>query len=1111
MKKVISVVMTVCMIASLIITGFADSDIYIFADSDCITAEIPKAYANAEPKILGSDGTEIEFDYEYTNPTELKLKFTDSIDGVCKLVLAGEGVSKSVNFEVRNVFSSASMGLVIDKSECVTQNDCSDGISFTANEDASVTVYPKNFSEYMTGRCRLSYILRTDDEKYDLSSLIVSENEKYYDTKAKNFFYKLIPGKTAMRHTYDNENQYWDNVGESFINPDGSANRIDIIANDYMTAIYGNGRSILSSADNEKLPESGGIAWRIYVHAGKTYTIENIRLISVDAYDYDRTEKIYVDTSGDDDGSGSPEEPLKTIRQAFDAARRSDCYNVDIIINSGVYYFENKTTISGLNRNVRITADGKAVFTAERKLSADADDSVLDDDVLCRISNEARDKVIKITLPDELRDNFNLDKRKKQAQIPSLYQNGKKLSVSRWPDFDYNNIESVVNDGHSGNGGAVIGYESDNPAAWLTAGMMYMEHYGSNDWCREWSKIKQIDSVNKTIELEDGASYPFKHEKRWSAVNVLEEINLPGEYYTDFEEGVLYVYPFDGISDFSTDGSISAFFDIVSCNGLTFDGIEFCRNESDSIKISESSKNVVIKNCLFHDTGGVVIMGQNCSVADSVFYDMPGNCITVSGGDRETMESSGNVIRNNQISVLGSYRCGYGTEPCITVSGVDVRVTGNVIHGSAVSALQLNAANACEISGNEIYNVINASADAGAIYMGCDLGSYGNVISDNYIHDYNAKSSYITEGSTGVYIDDWFSGITVRNNVLGKTTDGADSRGIHLAGGRDNTVQDNFMFNLNNGIMAIDRFSAGYLMIPSEMKRRILANSLFAVETVGTAYGAEFPQVNVTRQEYLKAYDYPTLPVEGRTDDIDGFWRLFPKNNNISGNVCYAKDNLIYDSIIQSGYVADNEFYPAQIINHGGGDKVMYTGNAPISQFALISPRDGVINGKSSAKINWENAMNADEYNYEIAADSEFKQVVYCGTTISNGADIYGLDESTKYYVRVTARNLSSLNPSSKEAVLESYVSEICQSDGGILVSHTAPVGSYIVCALRDNDELKKVIIDLVDEGETIKKVSLDAGDAGIAEIYFWDRYSLRPLCRTMKYDLSAKDKLHGL
>lgn len=67
-------------------------------------------------------------------------------------------------------------------------------------------------------------------------------------------------------------------------------------------------------------------------------------------------------------------------------------------------------------------------------------------------------------------------------------------------------------------------------------------------------RIAQIDTTDKTIKLDEAVMYGLisgADYNRWYVVNLLEEVDVPGEYYIDYPNMTLWLYPSEKIEKLS--------------------------------------------------------------------------------------------------------------------------------------------------------------------------------------------------------------------------------------------------------------------------------------------------------------------------------------------------------------------------------------------------------------------------------------------------------------------------------------------------------------------------------------------------------------------------------
>jgi len=181
------------------------------------------------------------------------------------------------------------------------------------------------------------------------------------------------------------------------------------------------------------------------------------------------------------------------------------------------------------------------------------------------------------------------------------------------------------------------------------------------------------------------------------------------------------------------------------------------------------------------------------------------------GGDRTTLQSSGNVINNNHIHNMGTVLL--TRSPGIRISGVGTQVTHNLLEQGAGSAINIEG-NDHLIEKNEIHHFCLQTSDCGAIYSGRDWSYRGNAIKSNYIHDiigYGMSSVDVAKNqvvykspnfSVSVYLDDAASGFEISGNIF----DNAGQRVIQLGGGRDNKITNNYINNYDYAIYIDNRW-----------------------------------------------------------------------------------------------------------------------------------------------------------------------------------------------------------------------------------------------------------------------------------------------------------------
>jgi hypothetical protein len=228
----------------------------------------------------------------------------------------------------------------------------------------------------------------------------------------------------------------------------------------------------------------------------------------------------------------------------------------------------------------------------------------------------------------------------------------------------------------------------------------------------------------------------------------------------------------------------------LKINNLTLYG-----SKGDAVILDQSEDSVVSKvEISGGESSGISLSGVNNLVKACHIHDVGTTGVKVVGGDRSKLTAGNNIIRDSLIHDFGqrvqSYRAG------VQIDGVGNKVIDNTISNAPHNGI-LVAGNEHQIIGNEIYNVVNATADAGALYTGRDWSRRGILIQGNYFHDIKPLiDGYVI----AVYLDDEISGETISDNVFWDV-----DYAVMVGGGSWNRVINNIFINAKRGIHIDDR------------------------------------------------------------------------------------------------------------------------------------------------------------------------------------------------------------------------------------------------------------------------------------------------------------------
>lgn len=341
--------------------------------------------------------------------------------------------------------------------------------------------------------------------------------------------------------------------------------------------------------------------------------------------------------------------------------------------------------------------------------------------------------------------------------------------------------------------------ESDRLSRWVNAPDAWVYGMFAYDWADDHLAIQSIDVANRKVTL---AAKPYLSSQTaivggqpWYAENLLEEITVPGEWYLDRSSGILYLWPTENLSAAEIVVSMldGALFNLNAATGIQLRDMVLESTRQNIVTITNGSSNTLQQLWLLNagTTAVVINGGTQHRIARIHMVDSGESGIKVSGGNRLSLTAAGHIVEDSEIEGFGRFVRMY--QPGIQVGGVGQIVRNNRIHNAAHSGIWFMG-NDHVIEKNEIFDVCNATSDAGAIYTGRDWGARGNVVRHNFIHD--ISSIFVGYGVQGIYLDDAVSGIEVSGNVVYKVVGNAIKHG----GGRDNIMTNNVLARNTNAL-----------------------------------------------------------------------------------------------------------------------------------------------------------------------------------------------------------------------------------------------------------------------------------------------------------------------
>lgn len=787
-------------------------------------------------------------------------------------------------------------------------------------------------------------------------------------------------------------------------------------------------------------------------------------------------EAFYVALGGNDSNEGTIDSPFASLEKARDVIRELKQSSglpdggVTVYLREGTYNFTDSFLLDERDSG---TEEAPIVYKAYNnetvsimggyELDTEAFESVSDQEILNRLPEASKDKVVQIDLKAQgitqygqiAKAGFGWDK---VPPAPELFINNKTMSLGRYPNEGFLMSGSVIEQGfiprdHSSDKpagdpnhpdyvpreefmdqpGPIFTYGDEHIDSWTEEDEIWLFGYWKWDWADDNLKVQSLNTETNQIEAAHPSYYGIGNSKRFYAYNLLCEIDIPGEWYLDRTNGMLYVYPETDIKSSTAQLSVldKPLISMDHASNITIQDITFEISCGHGIKMMDCSNNLVA-DCTLRRLGqkavvigdseaafdGTMLMdsesggGRNNGVVSCDIYETGAGGISIIGGDRDTLTPARNYAENNHIydyaRIIRTYT------PAIGLNGVGNRASNNLIHNAPHMAIQFRG-NDLIIENNEIYDVCQETADAGVIYSARDWTYRGNIIRDNYIHHISTLGGL---GSYAIYLDDLMSSTEVTGNVFYKISNWV----FLIGGGRDHIVQNNIMIDCGHSVKLGNRgegWASYHAEAPNGTCYKTLINVPYKEEPWSSKYpelvniwedDPKVPKGNIVSNNVLYNTGAMSIASSAKTygtiennltlsKDMDPGF-IDPKNQNFE----LREDSIIFKEISDFMNVSMDEI----------GLKIdQYRTELPqveIEEFNLISPEDQVVDiDPIQVELTWESAKGAVSYEVVVASDIQFNEIVFEDELQKNSISVTGLQGNTTYYWKVKAKDVGAI------------------------------------------------------------------------------------------------------
>jgi len=374
----------------------------------------------------------------------------------------------------------------------------------------------------------------------------------------------------------------------------------------------------------------------------------------------------YVATDGDDGNPGTKDRPFATLHRARDAVRELKSQQglkkpVTVLVRGGKYFLENTLVLSDGDSGTRQCPISYKAYPGEHPILSGGQKVIGWEPYKGKI------------LRGELSNG-----KVSVSEARQLSFNGELQTRARLPNFDpeknpfsggWINIEGPAEPGSH----IAFKYKPGTfPRSWAkpfegeVSGLM-----GNIGWCNNVIPIASIDEKNQIVTLahelwrsgndnfERYRNMPFQCYSdevcnKFFVENILEELDQPGEWCLDSEEGIIYFWPPQELTDDSevVIPKLDCLINLEGASYVTISGFTFTETTSGNNYhrwgLEGYGAMFPIKGWKYCGESVHLKNTEFCTIENSRFYALGGNAIYLEGYNLK------NQIRGNTFSYIGA-------------------------------------------------------------------------------------------------------------------------------------------------------------------------------------------------------------------------------------------------------------------------------------------------------------------------------------------------------------------------------------------------------------------------------------------------------------------------
>ena len=590
----------------------------------------------------------------------------------------------------------------------------------------------------------------------------------------------------------------------------------------------------------------------------------------------------------------SPDGSVKTLSQAIEKVRQLRAEGlaadekVKVLLGDGVYFLAAPVRLDSRDSNIEIVAAnrGKAVLSGALSLSWEK----AGNEMPSLVPEAARSNLLVARIPGEgklpgFAGGAGAHSRKDLTDVPlALFQGDSRLPLSRYPNEGFIYTGEILGTNNMAKiGGAPVShdgrfkfYDRSKLETWEKEPDLWAFGYWHFLWADHRAKVVHIKPAEEEIAVDNRQdTYGFVSNKQFYVFNALSELDREGEWVLDRAARKIFVWPKAGEQERPALAMTETLITATNVSNVVFDGLVFENVRQHALVFSDTS-NVTVRASLVRHTGMWAVRyegGFAGRVGGCDMYDLGEGGVYMRGGDHDTLLPGGHVADNNHIHHYG--RVTPNSRPAVRLEGVGNRAVNNLIHNSNHQAIAFDG-NDHYIGFNVCHDLCEYNWDAGAIYgYMLDWSKRGTVIEYNVVHMVGNQPR--ASGCSGVYLDAYTTGVTIRHNIFSRIPDG-----VFINGGQDNVVYDNIFLNCRRSLLrcSLGGCSAGMKHCWGPGRKSMLFKTLYGK--------LDLYKTDLWRQRYPKML----LPIDFPDGELprahDALWCV------VTNNLAYASGPIEY-------------------------------------------------------------------------------------------------------------------------------------------------------------------------------------------------------------------------